>query len=96
MAEQAPVHDPLELIAPYKRRWVLPILKGLEELGGGARPIELKQLRPKLFTGALLEHEWQDVFDKGVLGWTRFEMVKVGLLSDAKGRWETTDIGRAC
>jgi 5-methylcytosine-specific restriction protein B len=82
-------------IAESKRVWVLPILRTLDAMGGSGRPKEVISKVLSLFSGSLSESQLNQIRDNARMGWTRLEMVKVGLLGGDRGFWSLTPVGRA-
>ncbi|HMS17848.1 MAG TPA: restriction endonuclease [Planctomycetota bacterium] len=82
-------------------RYYEPVLSALRQLGGSARPAEVKD-RVAVDLGVTDENRAEELssgqsrFDN-LLAWARFYLVKAGYIdSSRRGVWTLTDKGRTC
>jgi 5-methylcytosine-specific restriction protein B len=76
------------------RRWALPLLRVLEELGGSGTPVAVEARIRETLKDALTDGQWATVVRGNYVRWARHSFQKAGLLDGKKGIWALSPAGR--
>ena len=77
------------------RRWVIPVLRALRDLGGAAAPKDVQKRIRELYRDRLTDGQFAHVVRNEHIRFARLMMRKAGLLGGERGEWKMTEAGRA-
>lgn len=90
-----PAEKLLDALTRKDRRWALPILRAVEELGGQPKARDVRARIHETYRKQINDRTWKWIEDTQRIAWTRLRLVHHQLLSgDSRGVWALTDLGR--
>ena len=88
------VREVLDDLSPTHRRWVLPVLRAIADLGGKAKPMHVEKRIRETVCAHLNDLQWAYIRNGNYIRWARFGMKERGLVGGERGTWELTEAGR--
>ncbi len=90
-----PAEKLLDALTRKHRRWALPILRAVEELGEQPKARDVCARIHNVYREQFRDRTWKWIEDTRRIAWTRLHLVHCKLLSgDSRGVWALTDLGR--
>jgi restriction endonuclease Mrr len=85
----------LDALNRKDRRWALPILRAIEDLGGQPKARDVRARIHERYREQLTDQTWKWIEDTQRIAWTRLRHVHHQLQSgESRGVWALTDLGR--